>query len=64
MLLLSTGRAVIRLSIGSLIHCNRSNTIKRGFADNAQVKLPVDLEGLLPTLEELGLGSGDNGMSL
>jgi hypothetical protein len=64
MLLLSTGRAVIRLSIGSLIRCNRSNTIKRGLADSTQVKLPADLEGLLPTLEELGLGSGDNGTSL
>jgi hypothetical protein len=38
----------------------RSAVIKRGCSTKP---LPADLAGLIPTLEDLGLGSGDNGTS-
>ena len=36
----------------------RSTVSKRGYSTKP---LPADLAGLIPTLEDLGLGSGDNG---
>jgi len=55
MILISTGRAIVRLlpRLGVT-----ANILSRGYTTKP---LPTDLAGLIPTLEDLGLGSGDNG---
>jgi hypothetical protein len=55
MIWISTGKAVLRLLPGLR---GRSTVLKRGYSTKP---LPADLAGLIPTLEDLGLGSGDNG---
>jgi hypothetical protein len=68
MLIISSGtsRAVIRLASGHLFTSNQSQAWgKRGLStiDSAHDRIPADLAELLPSLEELGLTSGDNGKS-
>jgi hypothetical protein len=57
MIWISTGKAVLRLLPGL---GGPSTVSKRGHSTKP---LPADLAGLVPTLEDLGLGSGDNGTS-
>jgi hypothetical protein len=54
MILISTGRSIFRL----VPRLRRASDLKRKFTTEP---LPADLAGLIPTLEDLGLGSGDNG---
>lgn len=55
MIWVSTGRAILRLASSPLRYeAKRLSSTK---------PLPADLAGLIPTLEDLGLGSGDNGIS-
>ena len=68
MLILSTGagRAVLKLASAQLRTSSRIGlTGIKGIstANSTHERVPADLAGLLPTLEELGLGSGDNGKS-
>jgi hypothetical protein len=68
MLIISSGtsRAVIRLASGHLFTPNQSRTWgRRGVStiDSAHDRIPSNLAELLPSLEELGLSSGDNGTS-
>jgi len=61
-----TGRAILKVAYAQL----RTSTLTRSWgtrgistAETSHDRVPADLAELLPTLEELGLGSGDNGMS-
>ena len=68
MLILSTGagRAVLTLASAQLRTSSQirsSGTRGNSTAECTKDRVPADLAELLPTLEELGLGSGDNGMS-
>jgi hypothetical protein len=54
MILISTGRSIFRL----IPRLGRATDLKREYTTKP---LPADLAGLIPTLEDLGLGSGDNG---
>jgi hypothetical protein len=56
MLLISTGRATLRL--GCRLGSRNSGVVGRRYTTKP---LPADLAALIPTLEDLGLGSGDNG---
>jgi len=59
MILISSGRACLRL--GASRHDGMKwfgRAVSRGIITKP---LPADLAGLIPTLEDLGLGSGDNG---
>lgn len=60
-----TGRAILKLASAQLRTSNRiglSGTREISTAKSTHDRVPADLAELLPTLEELGLGSGDNGM--
>jgi len=56
MILIATGKSVLRL----LPRIGRASDLKRKYTTKP---LPADLAELIPTLEDLGLGSGDNGTS-
>jgi hypothetical protein len=58
MIFISNGKGILRLlpRLGAT-----RNTVKRGYTTKP---LPTDLAGLIPSLEDLGLGSGDNGTRL
>jgi len=59
MILISSGRACLKLGISRHHVINWSGRVaSRGVTTKP---LPADLAGLIPTLEDLGLGSGDNG---
>jgi len=68
MLIVSTGsgRAILKLASDQFRTSTRSRSWgTRGIstAESSHDRVPADLAELLPTLEDLGLGSGDNGMS-
>jgi len=56
MILIATGKGLLRL----LPRIGRAKDLERKYTTKP---LPADLAGLIPTLEDLGLGSGDNGTS-
>ena len=56
MILIATGKGLVRL----LPRIGRAKDLQRNYSTKP---LPADLAGLIPTLEDLGLGSGDNGTS-
>jgi hypothetical protein len=58
MIFISTGKGILRLLPGLGA---RKHVIKRGYTTKP---LPTDLAELIPSLEDLGLGSGDNGTCL
>lgn len=60
-----TGRAILKLASGQLRTSTRTRswgTSGISTAESSHDRVPADLAELLPTLEELGLRSGDNGM--